>query len=80
VYDFFADGVEDYEDGKVVAINTRGSLIKTSCKDKLVAVAGVEDLIIVDTDDVLLIIPKNKIEQIKDIQAHLDQTDHKTYL
>jgi mannose-1-phosphate guanylyltransferase len=82
VYEFFADGEgkDNYEDGRVVTVDTAGSLIKSSSNKKLIAVAGVEDLVIVDTDDVLLVIPKSKIEKIKDIQAALKDQDHGEYL
>jgi mannose-1-phosphate guanylyltransferase len=80
VYEFFADGKENYSDGQVVTVDTTGSLIKTSNDKKLIAVAGVQDLVIVDTDDVLLIIPKNKIEKIKEIQALLNEKGEKEYL
>jgi mannose-1-phosphate guanylyltransferase len=82
VYEFFTDGenIENYKDGKVVAVDSTGSLIKSSNHKKLIAVAGVEDLVIVDTDDVLLIIPKHKIEKIKDIQALLKEQEEKEYL
>jgi mannose-1-phosphate guanylyltransferase len=82
VYEFFVDGegTGNYEDGNVVAIDTTGSLIKTSNEKKLVAVAGIEDLIIVDTEDVLLVIPKDKVEKIKEIQAALKERSKESYL
>ncbi len=82
VYEFFVDGdgQENYEDGRVIAVESTGSLIKTSNDKKLVAVAGIENLVVVDTEDVLLIIPKDKIEKIKDIQAILKDRGDKTYL
>jgi mannose-1-phosphate guanylyltransferase len=82
VYEFFTDGdgIENYKDGDVVTVDTTGSLIKTSHENKLIAIAGVEDLVVVDTDDVLLIIPKDKIEKIKEIQAALKESDKKEYL
>jgi mannose-1-phosphate guanylyltransferase len=80
VYDFFSGGEENYEDGNVIAINTEGSLIKTSHKSKLIAVAGVKDLVIVDTEDALLVISKNSIDKIKDIQALLKERDETEYL
>ena len=82
VYEFFVDGdgKGNYEDGKVVTVDATGSLIKTSNDKKLIAVAGVEDLIIVDTEDVLLVISKDKIEQIKEIQVQLKERDEKEYL
>jgi mannose-1-phosphate guanylyltransferase len=81
VYDFFSAGPENYEDGKVVAVDATGSLIKTSNPDKLVAVAGLDDIVVVDTEDVLLIIPKDKMEKIKEIQTRLKaDEDGKRYL
>ena len=56
------------------------SLIKTSSKDKLIAVAGMDDIVVVDTEDALLIIPKNKIEKIKEIQAMLKEQGDNQYL
>lgn len=80
VYEFFEDGAGNYEDGKVVAVNTAGSLIKASNDKKLIAVAGMEDMIIVDTDDALLIVPKNKIDMIKQIQSEIAERGYKEYL
>lgn len=80
VYEFFADGVENYEDGNVIAVHTKGSLIKTSSKRKLIAVAGLEDLIIVDTEDALLVVPKDRIDAIKDIQGMLEGRNETEYL
>jgi len=80
VYEFFEDGVANYEDGNVVAIDTKGSLIKTDSKDKLIAVAGLRDVIIVDTDDVLLVMPKEHADKIKDIQGILTERSEDEYL
>jgi mannose-1-phosphate guanylyltransferase len=80
VYEFFADGKENYEDGNVVAVNTSGSLIKTNRPDKLIAVAGLEDMVIVDTDDALLVIPKADIDKIKSIQKVLEERNSTEYL
>lgn len=80
VYEFFEDGVQNYEDGNVIAVSTKGSLIKTNNKNKLVAVAGVNDMIIVDTEDALLVIPKEEIDKIKDIQKILEDRTETEYL
>jgi mannose-1-phosphate guanylyltransferase len=83
VYEFFVDGDGrgNYKDGNVLTVDAAGSLIKTSNDKKLIAVAGVQDLIIVDTDDVLLVIPKDKIEKIKELQSALkEQEQGKDYL
>jgi len=80
VYEFFNEGEGNYQDGNIVTVDTNGSLIKSSSDKKLIAVAGVEDLVIVDTEDALLIIPKDKIEKIKDIQELLAERGDKQYL
>lgn len=80
VYEFFADGVENYEDGNVIAVDTKGSLIKGSRPDKLIAVAGVKDLVVIDTDDALLVIPKSEIDKIKNVQKILQERDEVEYL
>ena len=80
VYEFFEDGTANYEDGNVIAVGTKGSLIKTNSKTKLIAVAGVKDMIIVDTEDVLLVIPKDEIDKIKDIQKLLEERNETEYL
>jgi mannose-1-phosphate guanylyltransferase len=80
VYEFFEDGEENYEDGNVITVNTTGSLIKADNKQKLIAIAGVENLVIVDTEDVLLIIPKEEIDKIKDMQKILEDRNETEYL
>lgn len=80
VYDFFADGKENYEDGNVITVDTSGSIIKSSRPDKLVAVAGLKDVVVIDTDDALLVIPKDHIDKIKDIQEVLTERNETEYL
>jgi len=80
VYDFFEETGGNYEDGNIITVNTHGSLIKTSSKDKLIAVAGIRDMIIVDTEDALLIVPKDQIDKIKDVQALLAERSETEYL
>jgi len=80
VYEFFEDGSANYQDGNVVSIDTTGSLIKSSSKRKLIAVAGMKDMVIVDTDDVLLVLPKDDIDKIKEIQKLLDDRNETEYL
>lgn len=80
VREFSADENENHFDANVVAIHTSGTLIKSSRKDKLVAVAGLKDMVVVDSDDALLVIPKDEIDKIKDIQAELEKNQNKKYL
>lgn len=54
----------------VLLQNSSNNIISTS-KDKLVIIDGLEDFIIVDKDNVLLIYPKSKEQEIKGIVSHL---------
>ncbi|MBS1253311.1 MAG: Mannose-1-phosphate guanylyltransferase 1 [Anaerolineales bacterium] len=63
-------------DGNVVAgehigVDTRGSFIHTD--GRLIATAGVEDLIIVDTGDVVLVCPRGRAQDVKAIVDQLKQ-------
>jgi mannose-1-phosphate guanylyltransferase len=54
----------------VVLQNSSSNIISTA-KDKLVIIDGLEDFIIVDKDNVLLIYPKSKEQEIKGIVSQL---------
>jgi mannose-1-phosphate guanylyltransferase len=54
----------------VLLDNASGNIISTS-KDKLVVIDGLQDYIIVDKDNVLLIYPKGKEQEIKGIVSKL---------
>ena len=49
-----------------VFIGTKGSLVSAPGK-KLVALVGVEDLVVVDTEDALLVVPKADAQRVRDI-------------
>jgi len=48
--------------------------------EKVITVVGVEDLVIVDTDDALLVCPKSKAQDIKKIVADLKESKKEKYL
>ena len=78
--EFFSNGGSGYADGNVVAVEATDTIVKSANKHKLIALAGVDNLVVIDTDDVLMVIPKNKIEKIKEIQKLLGKDDNKSYL
>lgn len=57
--------------GDVKAVETKNTLVYG--EDKLVATVGVEDLIIVNTKDAVLVVHRNKSQQVKDIVNELKQ-------
>lgn len=82
IYEFFVDGdgAENYKDGKVVTVDSKGCLIKGNDGQKLIAVAGLEDIVIIDTEDALLVIPKERMDKLKDLQHILAEGEDKKYL
>jgi len=59
--------------------NTHRSLISSS-HSKLIVIKGLEDYIIVDTDDCLMIIPKSDEQEIKALKEKLKDLDLGNYL
>ncbi|MHA7059691.1 mannose-1-phosphate guanylyltransferase [Aquimarina sp. M1] len=58
---------------RVLAEDASGNMIRTS-EDKIVVVDGLEDYIIVDKEEVLLIYPKNKEQDIKQVLKKVKDT------
>jgi mannose-1-phosphate guanylyltransferase/mannose-6-phosphate isomerase len=54
--------------GDVIAIDSRNSYAHAR---RLVALVGVDDLIVVETDDAVLVAHKDRVQQVKDVVAQL---------
>lgn len=54
---------------EVITENASGNIVRTS-KDKLVVIDGLHDYIVVDHEDALIIVPKEKEQDIKQIRAN----------
>ncbi len=65
-------------EGLPVLIDTQNSFI--SVPDKLVAVIGVSDLVVVDTEDALLVCPKSRAQDVKKVVEILNRTGKTQYL
>ncbi|MEW7292251.1 mannose-1-phosphate guanylyltransferase [Aquimarina sp. 2304DJ70-9] len=63
---------------RVLSQESSGNMIRTS-KDKIVVVDGLEDYIIVDKEDVLLIYPKQKEQDIKEVLKKVKETYGEQY-
>lgn len=61
--------------GDVLTFETENSYLYS--KDKLVAAIGVRDLVVVETDDALLVAAKDKVQAVKEIVAELKQQRRK---
>jgi len=55
--------------GDVLTVDTHNSFIHA--QSKLVAVVGAHDLVVVETDDAVMISPKDRVQEVKEIVAQL---------
>jgi len=66
-----SDAEENVVRGDHVGLETRGSYIYG--EGRLIATIGVEDLIVVDTEDALLICPRDQAQEVKKLVERLKQ-------
>ena len=72
-------------DGNIVKVResivqeTKGTLVREKNPDKLVVVRGLEDFLVIDTDDVLMICPRND-KIVKDFVTDLTAREKNRYL
>ncbi len=64
--------------GRVIAKDTNASLVYS--RRKLVALAGIKGLIVVETDDALLICPRGRSQDVKNLVEALEAEKLKKYL
>ena len=64
--------------GNVITVKTTNSIIQGT--NKLIATIGLEDIIIVDTEDALLICNKDHTQDVKEVIANLKESNRKEYL
>lgn len=60
-----------------VILDTHNTLVFS---DRLVVTIGIDDLIVVDTEDAILICNKNRSQDVKDVVNHLKATNQDEYL
>ncbi len=70
---------ENITRGKIITIDSNNNLIYSYSK-KLITTAGVHDMIIIDTEDCILVCPKDKAQDVKKIVEELERKKLKKYL
>ncbi len=63
--------------GKVVGVDSGGNIVDST---KLVALAGVNDLVVIETDDAILVCDKHRSQDVKKLVNLLRKKGHKKYL
>ena len=64
--------------GNVVAVETRNAIIQG--KEKLIAAVGLKDIVVVDTDDAILICDKDSCGDVKMVLEKLRNNNKSQYL
>lgn len=67
-----ADEYGNVVSGEALVLDSSGSYVRTD--GRFIAVAGVEDLIVVDTGDAVLVIHKDRAQDVKSIIEHLPES------
>lgn len=66
--------------GKVVAVETKDSLVFNEEPGKVVSVMGLDGVMVINTNDVLLVIPKESVRHIKTLLEELDKLGYSNVL
>jgi len=70
--------ISDGESVKSLCINSENNLIHTD--GRLIGMIGINDLIIIDTPEILLIVPKGRSQDVKKLVERLKEEGKKEYL
>lgn len=68
----------DNKKSQTLAINAQGNLIHSN--DRLIALYGIKDMIVIDTDEILMICPKDKSQDVKKLVEQLKAAKQEQYL
>lgn len=70
--------MNDAQGAKTLSLKSGKNLVYTD--KRLVALYGINDMIVIDTDEILLIIPKNESQDVKKLVEQLKKEGKKRYL
>ena len=70
--------VSDHNENHTLAIASHNNLIHSN--GRLVALVGIDDMVVIDTEEILMIIPKNKSQDVKKIVERLKEEKKEEYL
>lgn len=73
-----ADDLGNRIDGDAILQNTKDCFVKSDDK-RLVALVGLDNVMVVDTPDALLVADKSQVQQVKNIFNQLKENDHEAY-
>jgi mannose-1-phosphate guanylyltransferase len=68
-----AEGNRTAGPGGSLVVNGKNNLVVSGCEGKLVALLGVDDLVVVQTEDAILVMPRARSEELKVLHGKLDE-------
>lgn len=72
------DGRNNFIEGNVISVNTKNCLV--SGKEKLISIVGLQDIIVIDSEEALLICPRKQSEEVKEIVKTMRRKNINHYL
>ena len=66
--------------GQVTTLNVRDSLLYNLEKDKIMAVLGIEGIVVVNTPDALIVVPKDEVVNITKLIDKIKEEGLEKYL
>ena len=74
------DAAQNLLNGKVLQIDTKETTVYSQT-EKLIALVGVENLVVIETEDAILICPRDQSQRVRDVVRKLKEDDElKNYL
>lgn len=70
-----SDEAGNVVDADAVLSETSNSVIYSTDDDRTIAAVDVDDLVVVDTDDALLIVPRDRAQRVRDLVDRLEELD-----
>lgn len=74
-----ADPAADVAVGRHVGVGSEGNLVY-GYSGKLIATAGIKNMIIIETDDAILVCPREQAHEVKKLVAEIERRGFKKYL
>lgn len=67
-------------DGHISDYISKNNIVINKCNDKIVAMIGIENMVIINTDDVILVMNKERSQDLKKLLQQLKNSDDEKYL
>jgi mannose-1-phosphate guanylyltransferase len=63
-----------------IGLETKNTIIFSEASERLIVTIGLEDLVIIETEDALLVCPRQEVQRVKEIVNQLKEEKREKYL